>query len=405
MKQQKSRFRWIFSILILLTFLGTENISAQQRRTTTRRTTTRRTTTVKRTTTPKTTVNKPQPSGKFGFYSLPAYAKQAWCDDSGIYYIEDVYAGNAARFISIDTGEFHTIMPSNKGIYEGGHPTISKIFTYNNNIYYLVGNKICKGDINSNSMTDWLINVNDIVDISPNGRYVLIINTALNTELIDIEQGKSIQRWDKYLNKNIVVCNDGSCWTNNTDFNDYTRDIYRINTNGKSTKYPIPFEYYKNNTPYDIEFTLQFAKDGYVYYPYGRRLYRISSTSPENGWEEYLKIPPTINASFSGGTATFIIDSKSNVLFSHNGALYYKATDKDNPIILAEGGFGSFDSDVKSEKGFRNNMTIHPTNNRTNICDKYDNFIFVNDNIISIYNPNGIKGWPNAKNRCCEIGK
>ena len=379
MKQQKSRFRWIFSILILLTFLGTENISAQQRRTTTRKTTTRRTTTVKRTTTPKTTVNKPQPSGRLDF--------------------------NAARFISIDTGEFHTIMPSNKGIYEGGHPTISKIFTYNNNIYYLVGNKLCKGDINSNSMTDWLINVNDIVDISPNGRYVLIINTALNTELIDIEQGKSIQRWDKYLNKNIVVCNDGSCWTNNTDFNDYTRDIYRINTNGKSTKYPIPFEYYKNNTPYDIEFTLQFAKDGYVYYPYGRRLYRISSTSPENGWEEYLKIPPTINASFSGGTATFIIDSKSNVLFSHNGALYYKATDKDNPIILAEGGFGSFDSDVKSEKGFRNNMTIHPTNNRTNICDKYDNFIFVNDNIISIYNPKGIKGWPNAKNRCCEIGK
>lgn len=409
METTKKHFFWILLMTILLTSVFSETISAQQRR---RTSTARRTTTVRKlTTTTNTAAKKKQTSGKFGCYEIPTSLDYAWCDESGLYYVEREYLGNAVRFISIETGQLSTLLPSNKGIYEGGHIRIDEIFTYNNNVY-LCGHDgwIYLYDRANKGLTKIIGGINTILNISPNGRYMIALREAggapLRTEVIDIEAKGYVVYLDDLWKNNILITNNDLLWGRFTETDDMGRalrnSISLINIiTGKNLKVPyISFDYYKNNSFFEVfQQSTWLGNDGFLYFAHGRRLYRINATSPGD-WEEYLKIPPTIDDKFTD--EEIMIDSKGNVLLAGEKSYLFKANDRDNPVLLSHGLADAIQSDARPSHAWTGTGCFYPSL-ALRFCDKYDNFIFAYNNVIDIYNPNGIKGWPNAKGRYCEI--
>ena len=358
---------------------------AQQRKTV------KRSNTIKRNT---TSVAKPKPSTAssvktIAVYDIKAGIKSFSVTDNAIYYLEK---GNNNAVMSIDrkTGKFSTIIPGIANVYENARPYIRKILICGSRLILECGEGsfvdrgiyVYDGHNVESSMK--LCNSGSI--IVGNDKYLIIDNGDI----------RSIQYWRldnikpfKTENVNMeggftprFIGSDGSVWTT------YGLTAVCRTLSGKRIEYSLEKEPYvmqaKNYTALTERGT---QIDDYLYVNLSRRIYRINLITPSK-WEEYAKVPPTIDNRFEW----FCPDSKGNlytqgVSNEENNTQYWRVGEFSSPKSLGR--------ELKTglKKWDYEKVWLSLAKNAT---DEDGNLISVRDYRIYIYNPNGVIGYTNA---------
>ena len=326
-------------------------------------------------------------------YEVPRICSIALYGDY-FFYVED-NNNNAVIVIDRKTGQKVTFLPGIAGLYEGVRPFITNIGMCGGKFFFTLKGREAVYDFDWKSV-ETSKPIEDATSIISYGeRYALFLSRVKKGnlpgyDLWDMENKKFIYTFGyedigkrfEYQNRPFIAP-DGSLWYKDG------LGFFKIAPGGKRQFFSLAEEsYVKQNGIQYIEEKCK-RKGDYIYVPCKRRLYRINTMSSTPVWEEYAKIPPTQDNSF----CRFCIDSQGNILteghasdgvgYKDYNTQYWRVGSFDAPLSLGGNlstGFGGFYEKIHL---WRFNM----------MTDDDDNFIFVNNEELYIYNPKGIVGY------------
>lgn len=376
--------------VVFLLFAVCLNVDAQTRKKNGTRKTVK-TTAVK----PVTKVNK-----KCAIYSWKKDIRSVRVTNDFIYYVE-TNDNNAVMAIDRKTGDLKTIIPGIAGIYEGARPRIYSVIVCGERLFFQLLNthgqsNECGGvyvyDGKSVETSSYL-KTGTIID--GNDNYLLTIDCGdwWKVTIWDVKTLKVIKRIEygeitipNKQNQGFVAL-DGSIWCNSAGVSQHP-------LNGKEKSYSIEREPYvvqetkRGTYGGEVLHIEKFVQAGdYVYGSCKRRIYRMNLLSPGN-WEEYAKMPATIDNRFEW----FCADANGNLLTrgvssDNNNTLYWKVGSFESPQPIGK--------DI--ETGFNDwGYTKIWENLCKNYMDADGNLISHNGSDLYIYNPNGIVGYTNT---------
>lgn len=357
----------------------------------------------------KTTVVKPvvKVNKNCAIYSWEKDIRSVRVTKDYIYYVES-NDNNAVMAIDRKTGDLKTIIPGIAGIYEGARPRIYSIFVCGGRLLFQLINPHglsyeCGGVYvydGKSVETSQYLKTGTIID--GNDNYLLTIDCGDWTQdvLWETKSLKPIKRMDH--NSILIpdkgnlgfIASNGSVWGKSGGVMCYA-------LNGNRTNYTLDKEAYViqemrrgtyGGQVLDAE-RIQQAGD-YIYASCKRRIYRMNLLSPGR-WEEYIKMPSTINNTFDW----FCADANGNILtrgdsHDNNNTLYWKVGSFDSPQPIGR--------DI--ETGFTDwGYTKIWENLNMNFMDADGNFISHSGSSIYIYNPNGVIGYTNVVGKIVKL--
>ncbi|MBR1491234.1 MAG: hypothetical protein IJ610_00600 [Bacteroidaceae bacterium] len=361
--------------------------SAQNRRVVTNRTTTQQ----KKPATPQQKIIK-----EWAIYATKPRSVTIWQDY--IYYVEN-NENNAVISIDRKTGEKSTLIPGIAGVYEGARPRITGIRICAGRLLFTLRGKEAVYEYDNKSVKSSGTIEDATGFISNNNRYALFYSRAaakdnlLGYDLWDMENKKFIYTFGyeeigSVSNYKPFISSDGCLWCESR------MGFLRVAPGGKSQHFSLSGQsYIQENGVRSIE-GICIKKGDYIYAPCNRRIYRINTMSPTPRWEEYAKIPFTQDNKF----LYFSVDSQGNMLTSGDSnhdynTQYWRVEAFDNPQSLGQSLTTGF-----MKWGY---STVTPSLHRI-ATDEDDNFIFVDESDIHIYNPKGIVGYTKTVGKIVE---
>lgn len=396
-----------WSVTMLLLSVVCLNTHAQNRR---------RTVTKKQV---KTTVQKPaqKPVVKVNkncaIYSWQKDVRSVQVTNDYIYYVE-TNDNNAVMAIDRKTGDLKTIIPGIAGIYEGARPRIYSILVCGDRLFFQLVARGISGDCGGVYVYDGK-SVETSPSLYPSKRSQMYVGSdnyllayecdSENMAVWDVKRLKAVKQARRYnysydLNGTIpdkqnqaFMISDGTIWSNSSE------GAKRCPITGKVSYYNIDKEVYvvqagKGGEVLRIK-KIQQAGD-YIYASCKRRIYRMNLLSPGK-WEEYAKMPPTINNEFEW----FCADAKGNLLTrgdsrEDNNTMYWKVGSFDSPQSIGRDIDTGF-----TQRGY----TRIWENLNTNFMDADGNLVSHSGSNIYIYNPNGVVGYTNTVGKIVELEK
>lgn len=394
----------IIAMALLLVAGSVQQTDAQQRR----RTTTKKTTTVRKTTTQQRTAPVEKFVKEVAFYDVKVID---FCVDGNyIYYVEPL-PNNAVMRIDRKTGEISTVLPGIANVYEGRRDIIQRIdvaagklilrHSKNNYDIGLVG--VLMQDGTYMGSKDW----EAVVQTS--GDYALLMRRDSGSEVFDAKnmiiknikdlpntgEGDAVGAVLKYSDIHPVIDSNGCVWhyywgnrkfgvcrksaTGNMKFFDLSTQAYVVSEGiGAGNDFDKPINWLTSMGPY-------------LYASCKRRIYRLNMLNP-TGWEEYAKIPPTLDSSFH----LFWPDWKGNILNDDNGfrknCWFYRVGAFETPQSLSD---GKAISTGMNKFGW---SEIWPSLCKVRV-DLDNNYIVSGGSSITIYNPDGVVGFDAARGK------
>lgn len=363
----------------------------------------------------QTIVAKPtvkQINKKCAIYSWKKDVRSVQVTKDYIYYVE-ANENNAVMAIDRKTGDLKTIIPGIAGIYEGARPRISQIKICGERVFFQLVNphglsNECGGvyvyDGKSVETSPCLSSKKTGTIIVGNDNYLLTDDCDESSITFwDVKTLKPAKRiynaynvdgWIKPDNYNQgFIAANGSVWCK---YREDHASCFALN--GKSTDYDItkePYVFQENQKSSSLISINQFIQAGdYLYVSCKRRIYRMNLISPGK-WEEYAKMPPTIDNRFEW----FCPDAEGNLLTrgvssDNNNTLYWKVGSFDSPQPIGK--------DI--ETGFNDwGYTKIWENLNKNFMDADGNLISHNGSNIYIYNPNGVVGYTNVVGKIVKL--
>lgn len=373
--------------------------SVQQTDAQTRRKTTTRTTTTQQRTAPAEKIVK-----EVAFYDVKI---MDFCvGEKYLYYVEAM-PNNAVMKIDRKTGEVSTVMPGIANVYEGRRPVMTRIDEAGQKLICQYGDY--PGSVAIKNYSKWEGNKDWERVLKTNGSYALIMRHDGGTEVYNAWNMKpvSIKGLPNGGIENELfpigiethhlreIDMKGGVWYPHFYGNKFGVVCVSENNEPKfydlSTQSYIVSEHITSSEGFGNPINWMTMGGSYLYVSCKRRIYRINTYKP-NGWEEYAKIPPTLDSSFE----RFWVNWKGDILSDDRGSRkccwYYRAGAFDTPLSLGDG------------KAIRTGMTkFDHTEIWPSLCkvrDDYDNnFIFSDGSKIIIYNPDGIVGYEKARGK------
>ena len=333
-------------------------------------------------------------------------AQNVYMTNDTIYYVEKG-ENNAVIAIDRKTGGKTTIVPGIAGIYEGARPRIKKfaslgghfIFTLEGreNVYLYTGPNI-KEALHFEQATDMMTFAGDLALFSSSTRTK---DGRICYDLWNIRSLKQLWSYDyESVNRgDVSIAADGSVWyyarhsygvRGNSEIVGY--GMKRLTPDGKVILYAIDdLPYVKENNikgKTDEEYAKAVQKGDWIYLPVHRRVYRINTQAADPQWEEYAKMPATMNERFGK-----LIITPSGDFISRMGSstLLFRAGKFEQPESLG----GEIQTGVTSPYGYRE-IYVNQCSART---DDENNYVFLyrGNNELYIYNPDGVKGYTKAR--------
>lgn len=326
-------------------------------------------------------------------------AKYVHVSDDVIYYVEKG-DNNAVMAINRQSGEVTTVIPGIAGIYEGARQRIYSVGTCSGKLLFLND----KGGvyIYDGKSVETSKYLSHSYNFHMAGRHHALIETDKETDqlwLWDIDNMKVIAKFprlrpfDDYLDYTPVAIDDaGNIWVRRGFV------FMRITPSGEKSYYDLSTEnYVKNERESHTRFNDKVVKKSgdYLYYAYGRRIYRINMSAPA-GWEEYAKIPPTEDKMFDN----YAVDRQGNILTCGNGMgrqsyeiEYYAVGAFDSPKALGT----QIPTGIGDGKIW---MTLCKVS-----ADNDGNFVLMSEDgmAIYLYNPNGLVGYNKARGTIIKL--
>lgn len=311
--------------------------------------------------------------------------------DGALLYAED-NKNNPLVLIYNESGKAVDWIKGKANVYEDARPTIDRVYPYNNCIVLktykeLQGIKWLVWDGKSELENCRVLESWDEVK-GGNGRYVFIVNKKAGYELWDMDELKCLYSWKPYntympeygANSGpLYIASDFGVWYQKGNGVDTGPRLLSIKDD-RFYDFPLSGEKYIKNNGVNNFSRIRHYND-YVYVACGRRIYRMNMLSPGQ-WEEFLKIPSTIDNEVNN----FCITPNGNVLVIGKRVELYRSGAFDIPQLLGY--------DEKINTGLK--QYAHQTLwlSLSNICtDDKGNFVIYIDKTIYIYNPDGIVGY------------
>ena len=365
----------------------------------------------------KTTVVKPvaKVNKNCAIYSWGKDIRSVQVTKDYIYYVE-TNDNNAVMAIDRKTGDLKTIIPGIAGIYEGARPRIYSILVCGDKLFFQFSASGISSECGGVYLYDGKsVETSHSLYASKQGtmyvgsdNYLLTYDCETeNVTIWDVKKLKSVKQVRGYnyeydldgttpnkQNEGFMIL-DGTIWSKSSD------GAKRCPITGKVSYYNI------NKEPYVVQETqrgtyggtylhiekIQQAGD-YIYASCKRRIYRMNLLTPGK-WEEYAKMPPTINNTFDW----FCADANGNLLTrgnsnDNNNTLYWKVGSFDSPQPIGK--------DI--ETGFTDwGYTRIWENLNKNFMDADGNLISHSGSNIYIYNPNGVVGYTNVVGKIVKM--
>lgn len=367
------------ALLSLLLIGSLQQIDAQQRR---RTTTTRRT--------PNTSQRQARPAPRVikevAFYDVNV--KDFVVTENAIFYLESG-DNNALMRIDGNTGEITTVLPGIANVYEGRRPYFERIEVSGNRFMLKYANDY-KWVI-SNGQNGWITKEWERVDAT-NGNCALIILQNEDRELWDIKEMKLLARFTQDVPLGIYYTTLDSA---NNFWWGTSLGVCRMTPLGERKFFSLANQSYVASEHIEnINWTR--AVDNYLYVSCKRRIYRMNMLRPGT-WEEYCKVPLTIDYTFS----EFLPNHKGDILTYNNNTWkecvqFYRSGAFDRPQVLGREKYIDTGMEQYSwSKIYVNQGTISVGLDKVTV-DINNNYIISHGDGIRIYNPDGVVGYEKA---------
>lgn len=397
----------IITMLALLLAGNVQQADAQQRRKTTARKTT---TTARRTTTTQQRAATPVRQGpkEVAFYDVKVLD---FCVDSRyVYYVEQL-PNNAVMKIDRQTGEVSTLIPGVANVYEGRRAYIDRIDIADGKFIVRHGKKGQYWGAVGFILEDGKVQDYDGWEevVTTNGHYALIKGGDGGTTLFDVRSMKpvpmkflpsvnvvpSVGGVLKYDGHVPVLDSNGGVWytyhnyeqgkfgaccvssTSDAKIFDLSKQSY-VAAEGDATYYSHPISWFS-------------GAGQFLYASFKRRIYRLNMLNP-TGWEEYAKIPPTLDSTFK----LFWPNLKGDILNYDGGSRkscwFYRAGAFDTPQSLGEW------APIATGMNKFSYEKIYPNLEMISV-DLDNNYIMSDGSCITIYNPDGVVGFDKARGK------
>lgn len=383
----------LFIALVAFLLVGTAQTADAQRRNNGRRHTTTPSRTPQRTTTPTERFVK-----EVAFYN--AKVSDFCVDSKYIYYVEKK-PNNAVMKIDRQTGEVSTLISGIANVYEGHRDIINKIsiaggkfiFQYADYPYKL--GILMEGKYHGSDKWEKVYKTN--------GDYALIECHDSSIELYDVKNMTSILVNITRNGTGMEIGSDGSVWypvrewVNGKDL----FGVIRLDKAGKTTFFDLTRQSYvvsegtEDNGWHKVSISYFTSRGDYLYVSCKRRIYRINMLQP-TVWEEYAKVPPTIDSKFH----EFWPNWKGDILNNDDGFTrryyFYRVGAFDNPQCLSEGKY------IKSGLTKFGWTEIWPSLYKIRV-DIDNNYIMSGGGCLTIYNPDGVIGYEKARSKVIDV--
>ena len=384
----------LISILAaILFFSGVQQVDAQKRRTTTRKTTT-----VRKTTTQKQTTSTERLIKEVAFYDVKA--KDFCVDANYIYYLEGM-PNNAVMKIDRKTGEVSTVIPGIANVYEGRRAVINFIDVAGGKFIFQYGGYpgsvgiVVDGKYQGSK--DW-----EKV-VRTKGNYMLIMCHNSGTELYNVKDMTSINVQgipdsggsDRLGEIRLELDDNGCVWFPYESGEKF--GVVRLTPTGKTTFYDLSTQAYvvsEKITIYGPNKPINWftSAGAYLYASCKRRIYRLNMLNPTS-WEEYAKIPPTLDSGFYQFWPDFNGNILNNDKSSRKAYWFYRVGAFDIPWSL--GDWGNIVSGM-SKWGWEK---IYPSLGKVRVDQDNNYIISQSGESICILNPTGVVGYDKARGK------
>lgn len=381
------KIRFLFFILVSFLLFGTAQTVSAQKRKPNKRTTTQR----------KPTVRWTNPTTEKPIKEITGYVLNAidFCVDSKYIYYVEKKPNNAVMKIDCITGEISTVIPGIANVYEGRREEIKRISIAGGRLIFEYGDYPGKVGIWVNGQFRGEESWEKVFATS--GNYALITNHGSGTELYDVLNMKSIPLENipgsGSSETRMTVAPNGSIWYPYRPEGQKKFGVVCLNTTGTtfydlSTQLYVAAENIASTAWYGNPINCFRSIGQYLYVSCNRRIYRLNMLQP-NGWEEYAKIPSTLDSSFM----KFWPNWKGDILNNDNGSrkayYFYRTGAFDSPQSLGDWNY------IKTGLLKTGWTGLWPSLSRV-LVDANNNYIMLNGSCIAIYNPDGVIGYKKA---------
>ena len=380
----------LFFALAAILFIGTAQTATAQKRKPNKRTTVQ-THTPQRTSTERFVK-------EVAFYNARV---NDFCIDSKYIYFVEKKPNNAVMKIDRQTGEVSTLLPGIANVYEGRRDIINKISIAGGKFIFKYGDYPYKVGILANNKYYGSDKWEEVY--RTNGDFALIKTHSSSMELYDVKNMKSVLVDITRNGIGMEIGSDGSVWypvrewVNGKDL----FGVIRLDKAGKKTFFDLTRQSYivsegtEDNGWHKVSINYFTSRGDYLYVSCKRRIYRMNMLQP-SAWEEYTKIPPTIDSQFY----EFWPNWKGDILNNDNGFTrcyyFYRVGAFNNPQCLSEGRY------IKSGLSKFGWTEIWPSLYK--VCvDVDNNYIMSGGGSITIYNPDGVIGYSKARSKVIDV--
>lgn len=364
-------------IALVITFLlaGTFQTATAQKRKPNKRTTTQR----------KPTVRWTNPATEKPIKEITGYVLNAidFCVDSEYIYYVEKKPNNAVMKIDCISGEISTVIPGIANVYEGRREEIKRISIAGGRLIFEYGDYPGKVGIWVNGQYQG----NDKWEkvLRTKGNYALIEgHNTLDKYLCDIKNMREVLLTDIHSNSNSVEIDiNSNVWYPVNDIN--TIGAICLTASGKTTFFDLSKQpYVMSEGINNVSGGCFTSRGDYLYMSCKRRIYRLNMQQPTE-WEEYAKIPPTLDSGFG----QFWPNWKGDILSNGKGYYFYRAGAFDSPQSLGDWNY------IKTGLLKTGWTGLWPNLSRV-LVDANNNYIMLNGSCIAIYNPDGVIGYKKA---------
>ncbi|MBQ6204788.1 MAG: hypothetical protein IJK46_11925 [Prevotella sp.] len=357
----------------------------------------RRNSTQKRTTTTQKTTQRQKTTTAFdnrvAAYLFDCSLEDITVTQNHIYYVEEG-DNNAVKRIDRKTGEVETVINGQAGVYEGKRAYLRGIYFAGGKSLYTYGPYSTSQhagisiDGRLKTLKDYWTSV-----YATNGNYALIGNWG-QVDCINLGNMTYLfQGLDYDYGKTYVLQPNGDIWWPKVD--DGIIGVNYRSASGKHEFYSLAKESYIANEGVR-EIAQMRGMGNYIFVACKRRIYAMNVNTPGR-WIEYVKVPPTMDYSFTN----FWVNQRGDILGTNDMSLrgrvqLFRAEATGSPVAL---GRGMYIDTRLTERGFEE-ISVFQTKV---VSDADNNWIMINGRSIRIFNPDGVVGYAKARGKVVKL--